>query len=58
MASKFQQRHYEELAKVIHAARRDMKHPFVWDFLISRLGDALQDDNPHFDRAKFINASK
>lgn len=52
----FTKRHYEFIAKEFRTTVGPGVSAGTFMFTISRISDALERDNPKFDRAKFISA--
>lgn len=52
---KFQRRHYEVLAAVMRDCHPGDSYSW-WRVAKTKLGDALAEDNPRFDRGRFEEA--
>lgn len=49
----FTKKHYEAIAFVLNDARQAKAKP---SGVVRRLADLFQDDNPHFNRRRFVEA--
>lgn len=57
MKSKFQQRHYEAIASAMQKTKNDNTDGgYAWLRIRNALVIMFQDDNPNFNRDRFINA--
>lgn len=60
MSALYQRRHYDQLAGLLADLRReacgDRFTLVALDKLTSRLSDVFEEDNPRFDRGRFVSA--
>ena len=60
MGSKYQKRHYEDVAEILKAhldsTRKDGYHHKTMDSIVREFSLMFEDDNPLFDRERFLEA--